>query len=172
MSEPEDKTDLLPQAPAADEPARSPAVAPVVVPRWIQLVAVILGGLAVYAIVTAAGPVLLLFITAAIIALILNPVVATLQRARVPRGLAILVVYAGFFATLAFVGTLLANRPSATTCRRSCARRTTGSPTCRTTSTARTSTSRSRSRARPRSARSSSASSAGPTRWCRSAPTS
>jgi predicted PurR-regulated permease PerM len=110
MSEPEDKTDLLPQAPpATDEPARPPGAAPVVVPRWIQLVALILGGLAVYAVVTAAGPVLLLFITAAIIALILNPVVATLQRARVPRGLAILVVYAGFFATLAFVGTLLAN---------------------------------------------------------------
>jgi predicted PurR-regulated permease PerM len=35
--------------------------------------------------------------------------VATVQRARLPRGLAILVVYLGFFATLAFVGTLLAN---------------------------------------------------------------
>jgi predicted PurR-regulated permease PerM len=106
MSEPDDKTDLRPEA---DAPARPAAAAPVVVPRWVQLVAVLLGGFAVYAIAHAAGPVLLLFITAAIIALILNPVVATLQRLRVPRGLAILIVYAGFFAILAFVGTLLAN---------------------------------------------------------------
>jgi predicted PurR-regulated permease PerM len=106
MSEPDHKTDLRPEA---EEPARSAAAAPVVVPRWVQLVAVLLGGFALYAIAHAAGPVLLLFITAAIIALILNPVVAALQRLRVPRGLAILVVYAGFFAALAFVGTLLAN---------------------------------------------------------------
>ena len=106
MSEPDDKPDLRPEA---DEPARPAAAAPVVVPRWVQLVAVLLGGFALYAIAHAAGPVLLLFITAAIIALILNPVVATLQRVRVPRGLAILVVYAGFFAALALVGTLLAN---------------------------------------------------------------
>jgi predicted PurR-regulated permease PerM len=75
----------------------------------VQLVTVLLGGLALYAIVRAAGPVLLLFITAAIIALILNPVVAAFQRLRLPRALAILIVYAGFFAILAFVGTLLAN---------------------------------------------------------------
>jgi len=111
MSEPVDKDDQLPEAPVAgEEPTRPvPPAPPVVVPRWVQLVGVILGGLALYAIITAAGPVLLLFITAAIIALILNPVVAMFQRARVPRGLAILVVYAGFFATLAFLGTLLAN---------------------------------------------------------------
>jgi predicted PurR-regulated permease PerM len=109
MSEPVDDNDLLPEAPPADEPTRSTAAAPVVVPRWVQLVTVLLGGFALYALAKAAGPVLLLFITAAIIALILNPVVAAFQRLRVPRGLAILVVYAGFFATLAFVGTLLAN---------------------------------------------------------------
>ena len=87
-----------------------PGAAPrVVVPRWIQLVAVLFAGFALYAIARAAGPVLLLFLTAAVIALILNPLVSTVQRARVPRGLAILVVYAGFFATLALVGTLLAN---------------------------------------------------------------
>jgi predicted PurR-regulated permease PerM len=116
MSEPNDTDDLPPQAPpgegappappVAGPPPRPPAV---VVPRWVQLVAAVLGGFGLYAIATAAGPVLLLFLTAAIIALILNPLVATVQRARVPRGLAILVVYVGFFATLAVVGTLLAN---------------------------------------------------------------
>jgi predicted PurR-regulated permease PerM len=109
MSEPVDKDDLLPEAPPpAEEPAR-PAPPPVVVPRWVQLVTVLLGGFALYAIAHAAGPVLLLFITAAVIALILNPVVASLQRVRVPRGLAVLIVYACFFATIAFVVTLLAN---------------------------------------------------------------
>ena len=111
MSEPKDTDDLLPDTPPAPEedpprPARPPAV---VVPRWIQLVTVLLGGLALYAVAKAAGTVLLLFLTAAIIALILNPLVAALQLLRVPRGLAILFVYAGFFATLVFVGTLLAN---------------------------------------------------------------
>ena len=52
---------------------------------------------------------LVLFLTAAIIALILNPLVALVRRARVPRVLAILVVYAGFFATLFLLGTLLSN---------------------------------------------------------------
>jgi predicted PurR-regulated permease PerM len=111
MSEQRDKPDLLPEAPPPrEETAGRPAPAPpVVVPRWVQLVAVLLGGLALYAIAHAAGPVLLLFITAAVIALILNPVVTSVQRLRVPRGLAILVVYAAFFAALASVVTLLAN---------------------------------------------------------------
>src|SRR4051794_19265468 len=102
MSEPVDRN-------GGEEPPEPARPAPVVVPRWVQLVTVLLGGLALYAIVRAAGPVLLLFITAAIIALILNPLVAAFQRLRLPRGLAILIVYAGFFATLAFVGALLAN---------------------------------------------------------------
>jgi len=114
MSEPVDNDDLLPAPPAAGEdvPERRPQRRPppvVVVPRWLQLVAVLLAGFGLYAVANAAGPVLLLFITAAIIALILNPLVAAMQRARVPRGIAILIVYAGFFTTLAALGTLLAN---------------------------------------------------------------
>jgi predicted PurR-regulated permease PerM len=116
MSEPKDTDDLLPEAAAddPDPPARAaepvPRRAPVaVVPRWVQLVAVLLGGLGLYALAKAAGPVVLLFLTAAIIALILNPLVAAVQRMHVPRGVAILVVYLGFFATLAVVGTVLAN---------------------------------------------------------------
>jgi predicted PurR-regulated permease PerM len=114
MSEPADNEDFLPAAPAPSEEATEaqpqPRPAPVaVVPRWLQMVAVLLAGFGVYAIATAAGPVLLLFLTAAIIALILNPLVAVLQRGHVPRGIAILIVYAGFFTTLAALGTLLAN---------------------------------------------------------------
>jgi predicted PurR-regulated permease PerM len=82
---------------------------PVVVPRWIQLVALPLLVLGAYELAKASGPVLLIFIVAAIIALILHPLVGFVQRARFPRGLAIAVVYLGFFSVLAAGGVLLAN---------------------------------------------------------------
>jgi predicted PurR-regulated permease PerM len=87
----------------ASEPPR------VVVPRWVQLVTLPLALLAVWALAKAAGKVLLIFIVAGVIALILNPAVAFLQRSRLPRGLAVLAVYLAFFLTLAGIGFLLAN---------------------------------------------------------------
>jgi predicted PurR-regulated permease PerM len=82
----------------------------VVVPRWVQLVLLPIALLALWALARAAGKVLLVFIVAALIALILNPLVAFLQgRTRMPRGLAVLTVYLAFFLTLAGVGVLLAN---------------------------------------------------------------
>ena len=94
-----------------DSPKPAPAGAPprVIVPRWVQLVLLPLAVLAVWALAKAAGKVLLIFIVAAVIALILNPAVALLQRSRLPRGLAVLAVYLGFFLTLAGIGLLLAN---------------------------------------------------------------
>jgi len=91
--------------------ARPPAVEPkrAVVPRWVQLVLLPLAVLALWAIAKAAGKVLLLFIIAAIIALILNPPVSFLQRRRLPRGLAVLTVYLAFFLALAGAGVLLAS---------------------------------------------------------------
>jgi predicted PurR-regulated permease PerM len=80
-----------------------------VVPRWVQLVLLPLALLAVWALAKAAGKVLLLFVVAAIIALILNPAVALLQRSRLPRGLAVLAVYLAFFLALAGIAFLLAN---------------------------------------------------------------
>jgi predicted PurR-regulated permease PerM len=81
----------------------------VVVPRWVQLVLLPLALLAMWALARAAGKVLVIFIVAAVIALILNPLVAfTQRRARLPRGLAVLAVYLAFFLTLAGVGFLLA----------------------------------------------------------------
>jgi predicted PurR-regulated permease PerM len=82
---------------------------PVVVPRWIQLVALPLGLLLLYAVAKAAGTVVLIFLAAGVIALILTPLVGGLQRARLPRGLAIFCVYLGFFGVLAAAGVLLAN---------------------------------------------------------------
>src|SRR5512132_1015234 len=86
------------------------AVQPVVVPRWIQLVALPLGLFLLYAVAKAAGTVVLIFVAAGVIALILNPLVAGLQRgARLPRGVAIVCVYLGFFGVLVGAGILLAN---------------------------------------------------------------
>jgi predicted PurR-regulated permease PerM len=88
-------------------PPPSPG-APVVVPRWVQLVMLPLGVLALYGLAHAAGVVLLLFIVAAVIALILNPLVSLLQRARLPRTLAVIAVYAVFFTALPVLGFLIA----------------------------------------------------------------
>jgi predicted PurR-regulated permease PerM len=80
-----------------------------VVPRWIQISVLPIALLAVWALAKAAGPVLLLFIVAGLIALILNPAVAFLQRRHLPRGLAVLTVFVGFFLILAGIGFLVAN---------------------------------------------------------------
>lgn len=88
------------------EPHEPPRV---VVPRWVQLVLLPLSLLALWAIAKAAGKVLVIFIVAALIALILNPAVAFAQRARLPRGLAVLAVYLAFFLSLSGIGLLLAN---------------------------------------------------------------
>jgi putative heme transporter len=79
------------------------------VPRWVQLVLLPLSLIAVWAIAKAAGKVLVIFIVAALIALILNPLVSLVQRARLPRGLAVLAVYLAFFLMLSGIGLLLAN---------------------------------------------------------------
>jgi predicted PurR-regulated permease PerM len=93
----------LPRKAEHDEPPRE------VVPRWIQLAVLPIALLAVWALLKTAGSVLLVFIVAALIALILNPAVAFLQRRRFPRGLAVLAVYVGFFLALAGIGLLVAN---------------------------------------------------------------
>ncbi|HVL97576.1 MAG TPA: AI-2E family transporter [Solirubrobacteraceae bacterium] len=95
-----------PPAPVA--PAATP-LAPAVLPRWLQLVLLPLTILGAYALLQAAGGVLLLFIIAALIALLLNPSVMVLRRARVPRGLAVLLVFLALLTVLGGVGVLLAN---------------------------------------------------------------
>jgi predicted PurR-regulated permease PerM len=110
MSEDAHNDEVLPEEPAprSDEPT-VPVVPPRVVPRWIQLVTLPLGLLAIYAILKAAGVVVLIFVTAAVIALILTPLVTALQSFRLPRILAIVAVYVGFLALLTGAGVLLAN---------------------------------------------------------------
>ncbi|GAC1580135.1 MAG: hypothetical protein NVS3B18_13780 [Candidatus Dormibacteria bacterium] len=87
-------------------------VAPVIVPRWVQLVLLPIGLLGLWALARAAGSVLLILIVAGLIALILAPLVRVLSR-RIPRGLAILTVYLGGIAVLAGIGLLLASLVSA-----------------------------------------------------------
>src|SRR4051794_32101173 len=87
-------------------PAR---IEPVLVPRWVQLVLLPLAIVGAYMLLKAAGRILLLFMIAGLIALVLNPVVALLQRARVPRGAGVAVVMIGLVASLVGVGFLLAN---------------------------------------------------------------
>jgi predicted PurR-regulated permease PerM len=89
------------------EPPSMPA--PVVVPRWVQLVTLPIALLALWALARAAGVVLLVFVVAAVIALILNPMVSVVQRARVPRGLSVALVYVAFFGVLTVVGFVLSN---------------------------------------------------------------
>jgi predicted PurR-regulated permease PerM len=96
--------------PTAD-PVIAPApvvVAPAVVPRWIQAVVLPLALLGAYALLRAAGPVTLIFIVAAIVALLLNPFVALLQHGGFPRGLAVLCTYLVLILSLAALGTVLA----------------------------------------------------------------
>src|SRR4051794_5071234 len=87
-------------------PAR---VAPVVVPRWIQLVVLPLALLGAWTVARAAGPVLLLFIIASLIALLLNPFVELLRRAHFPRGAAVATVFLALVTALVGIVVLLAN---------------------------------------------------------------
>ncbi len=82
---------------------------PVVVPRWVQLVALPLILVMLWALARAAGPVLLIFLAAAIGAMILNPLVTVLRRARLPRGISVLIVFLLFLTIFTTVGYLLAN---------------------------------------------------------------
>jgi predicted PurR-regulated permease PerM len=91
----------------AEAPPRSRA--PAVIPRWVQLVTLPLLVLGLYVVLRASGPVFLLFVTAAVIALILTPLVGLLHRGHLPRGLAIAAVYLGFVGVLALSGFLLAS---------------------------------------------------------------
>src|SRR5215217_4182136 len=97
--------------PTLPDPSQAPParVGPVVLPRWVQLVLLPLAILGVVAIMRAAGPVLLLFIVAGLIALLLNPFVTVLRRLRFPRGLAVLAVMLCVVLFVVWIGFLLAN---------------------------------------------------------------
>jgi predicted PurR-regulated permease PerM len=74
----------------------------------VQIVLLPLALLGLWALARAAGSILLVLIVAGIVALMLAPIVRGLER-RMPRGIAILLVYVGGFAFLVAIGFVLAN---------------------------------------------------------------
>jgi predicted PurR-regulated permease PerM len=93
----------------APEPDAAPTpVAPAVVPRWVQAVVLPLGIVGAYLLLRAAGPVALIFIVAGLVALLLNPFVVMLQRARFPRGVAVLCVFLTLIVVVGAVVSVLA----------------------------------------------------------------
>jgi predicted PurR-regulated permease PerM len=72
----------------------------IVIPRWIQLVGLPLLLLLIWAVAGAVRHVVFLFLVAGLLALLLNPIVRGLTRSRVPRGLAVAIVYLSFAALL------------------------------------------------------------------------
>jgi predicted PurR-regulated permease PerM len=73
------------------------------VPRWIQLVGLPLLLLFVWLVVGAVRHAVFLFIVAALIALLVDPIVRAFIRFRLPRGISIAIVYLSFAAALAAI---------------------------------------------------------------------
>jgi predicted PurR-regulated permease PerM len=91
---------------SAVEAAQPPRV---LVPRWVQLVLLPTALFALWLLASAAGKVVWLFIFASIIAIILNPAVAFVERRRLPRGIAVFAVLIVFVLVLAGAVLLLVN---------------------------------------------------------------
>jgi putative heme transporter len=73
------------------------------IPRWIQLVGLPLLIVFGWVLATTAGHVVVLFIIAALIALLLDPIVRALGRLRIRRGISVALVYSTFAAILIIV---------------------------------------------------------------------
>ena len=81
-----------------------PPRARIQIPRWIQLVGLPLLLLLAWAVVGAVRHAVFVFLVAGLVALLLDPVVRRVEgsrRVRVPRGLAVALVYLGFAAVVA-----------------------------------------------------------------------
>jgi len=73
------------------------------IPRWVQLVGLPLLLVFAWILVSAASHVIFLFLVATLIALLLDPIVRALQRARIPRGLSVAIVFLTFAAALGLI---------------------------------------------------------------------
>src|SRR5437868_4546370 len=78
------------------------------IPRWIQLVGLPLLLLLIWVVAGAARHVVFLCLVAALVALLLNPLVRGLGRVWIPRGLAVAIVYLSFAAAVALAIVALA----------------------------------------------------------------
>jgi predicted PurR-regulated permease PerM len=83
------------------------------IPRWIQLVGLPLALLFLWVVAGAVRHVVFLFLVALLIALLLSPLVRAVQRARIPRGFAVALVYLVFavalIAAMGALGTVVVN---------------------------------------------------------------
>src|SRR5207247_9362238 len=98
-------------APMAGPPAEA---AKIQIPRWIQLVGLPLLLLLLWVVAGAARHVVFLFLVAALIAFLLNPIVRGLTRVWIPRGFGVAIVYLTFAAIViaagAALGTVVVNQ--------------------------------------------------------------
>ena len=78
-----------------------PVPARIEVPRWVQLVGLPLLLLLIWVVAGAVRHVVFIFLVALLIALLLNPLVRTIGRFWIPRGLAVAIVYLTFAAAVA-----------------------------------------------------------------------
>ena len=106
----DDVGEPAPESPPLKQPTPAPPanVPRVLVPRWVQMVLLPVAIAGAYILLQAAGRVLLLFIIAGLIALLLNPFVALLQKLRIPRGASVGIVMVAMVSLLVGLGFLLA----------------------------------------------------------------
>ena len=81
---------------------------PIEIPRWIQLIGLPLVLLFLWAVAGAVRHAVFLFLVAALVALLLNPLVRALGRIRIPRGFGVAIVYLTFAAGLVVAAVALA----------------------------------------------------------------
>jgi predicted PurR-regulated permease PerM len=86
------------------EPGTGPTIR---VPRWIQLVGLPVVLVLAYLLAGTLGHVLFLFLTGAVIAFLLNPLVRLVKRGRMPRGLAVSIVFLLFATAVGVVALAL-----------------------------------------------------------------
>jgi len=77
------------------------AASKIEIPRWIQLVGLPLLLVLAWVVAGAVRHVVFIFLVAALVALLLNPLVRTLGRVWIPRGIAVAIVYLSFAALVA-----------------------------------------------------------------------
>src|SRR5436190_9262406 len=70
------------------------------IPRWMQLVGLPLLLVLTWVIALAAGHVVFLFLVAAVLALLLDPIVRAFSAVRIPRGVSVAIVYLAFAGAL------------------------------------------------------------------------
>ena len=78
------------------------------VPRWVQLVGLPLLVVGLWEFISAVGTAVFIFVVAALIAILLNPIVRAFTRFRLPRPLAVATVYISFAAILAAIAVVVA----------------------------------------------------------------